>query len=299
MTGRDRLIGSSHFADSFMNRDRQSAIPHPDDIRSALSVKALMMAGVHLGHCPENWNRNMLPYIYGERNRIHIINLEHTLTELRRACAFLRHVGSIGGNILFVGKRPQLHTIVYDASLLSSSYYTFVWNNDIMHHNSEVFDSLAYKGTYPALATVIEKVGSFPLHTVDSYVRKRWWSDPIVRKSTRIRAEEIDTKRFRNMRKMDLINRHYPDAVIVLDYMNCCDVIASCNKVAVPVVAICDTDCDPNVVQYAIPGNDDSLDSVGLITGVLSLSIKEGMELQKMQRAGIAIERSGGPRHEI
>lgn len=280
-TDRNKLISSAKLQNSILRRGRLRDLPPPDDVRSALSVKALLNAGVHLGHCPENWNKNMLPFIYGERNRIHIINLEHTLTELRRACAFLKHLGSLNGRIIFVGKRPQIHTIIYDAAHLSYSNYMFIWDNTILQMKPSNLSSLPYRLPDSPLFQVVEKLSSPVFNVSDIYSRKHWYSAP-EKLNKHGNSPTVKHNPYVEPWIIDAINGHYPDAVIVADYMNCLDVISDCNKALIPVVAICDTDCDPNIVQYVIPGNDDSLSSVSLILSVLALSIKEGSDMRRL-----------------
>lgn len=279
LSDREKLIRSANLDNSILGRGRREEIAPPDDIRSALSIQALLNAGVHLGHSPENWNKNMLPFIYGERNRIHVINLEHTLRELRRASAFLKHLGSLGGRVLFVGKRPQIHTIVYDAAHLGRSAYAFELDHAHIETGRRKMVGQAEKRSSETFMSIVKRLCPREAHTVSTYERKHWYSkNERVDQSTGAR---VVVQAPEELLRVDPVNSDAPGAVVIADYMNCLDVITSCNKGLVPVVAICDTDCDPNSVQYAIPGNDDSLTSVSLILSVLALSVREGIDLAR------------------
>ncbi|KAI9009592.1 ribosomal protein S2, flavodoxin-like domain-containing protein [Gaertneriomyces semiglobifer] len=182
-----------------------------------------MAANLHLGHAPQVWNQNMLPYIYGERNGIHIINLEHTLVMLRRAVSIVREVALRGGNIVFVGTRPAIHRVTVEAAKRANAYFVTSWIGGTITNKERVLR---------------RSVGYDP-------------DKPYV---------------------------HTPDLLIILDYNNNSSAVREANQINVPVIAVCDTDCNPRRVQYPIPANDDAVTGIELIAGALSLAAREGRD---------------------
>ncbi|KAI8852824.1 ribosomal protein S2, flavodoxin-like domain-containing protein [Chytridium lagenaria] len=177
-----------------------------------------MAANLHLGHDPKSWNKNMLPFIYGERGGIHIINLEHTIVQLRRALNVIREVAFRGGNIVFLGSKPSLHKITVAAAERAKGYFV-----------------------------------------------TKWIGGTITNRDRTISQQ--------NARQPKV---HIPDLLVVLDMPNNLTAIREANQMNIPVIAICDTDCNPRLVSYPIAANDDSTVGVELISGVLSLAAREG-----------------------
>ncbi|EGF78568.1 hypothetical protein BATDEDRAFT_4793, partial [Batrachochytrium dendrobatidis JAM81] len=186
-----------------------------------ISLKSLLAANLHLGHSTTLWNPSMLPYIYGTRHGTHIINLEHTLTHLRRAAAFIRQVAMSNGNIVFLGTKPAIHKITVDAALLGNAYYITQWVGGTITNKER---------------TLRHSTGFDP-------------SKPHV---------------------------HTPDVLVVLDYINNLWAVREANVAHIPVIAVCDTNTDPTLVQYPIPANDDSIAGIKLIAGVLSAASRDG-----------------------
>ncbi|KAI8817650.1 ribosomal protein S2, flavodoxin-like domain-containing protein [Fimicolochytrium jonesii] len=194
-----------------------------------------MAANLHLGHARAVWNKNMLPYIYGERQGIHIINLEHTLVMLRRAINVTREVAMNGGNILFVGTRPAIHAITVAAAQRADAYFVTAWVGGTITNKERVLR---------------RSVGYDP--------DKARSSQPYV---------------------------HTPDLIIILDLPNNGFAVREANQANIPIIALCDTDCNPRRVQYPIPANDDALTGVELIAGALALASREGRTMRdKLQQ---------------
>ena len=238
-------------------------------IRSALTIQSLLAANLHLGHSPSAWNPNMNQYIYGERNGIHIINLDHTLTALKRALSVTKEVALEGGHILFVGSRPALHSVVVQAALEGNAYYVHQWKGGLITNKERVLR---------------RSVGFDP--------------DKVVQESRVLLTatdSEAELEAALNSAKGGAKTQpyvHSPDLIILLDTPNNSWAIHEANFAGIPVIAVCDTDCDPAKVQYPIPANDDSLLGLKLIAGVLSRAAKEGSERRAILQA--ELKKTGG-----
>ncbi len=188
--------------------------------RYSFDLKQMMACSMHLGHSASKWNPKMAPFIFGERQGIHIIELERTLACLRVACQALTDIVSKGGQVLFVGTREPIRRLTYEIAVDSGQFY----------------------------------------------VNLRWLGGTITNRAHVLRNEGL-----------------VPDVLVVFDYPNNEKAINEANKANIPVVAICDTDCDPSQVTYPIPANDDAFASVELIARVLSLAASEGRARRKHQ----------------
>ncbi|KAJ3196336.1 37S ribosomal protein, mitochondrial [Irineochytrium annulatum] len=244
-----------------------SDLPIHPQIRTAISLKTLMAANLHLGHHPRDFHRFMLPYVYGERAGVHIINLEHTLVHLRRAINVTREVALRGGNIVFVGTKPSLHRMTVAAAERANGFFVTRWiegtitNRERVLRRSTGFDpDKISQGTFVA-ATSGKNTGTGGINEMEE--------ESLMMKS---RAGQPHV--------------YIPDLLIVLDMPNNLKAIREANKSNVPIIAICDTDCNPRLVSYAIAANDDSVRGVELIAGLLSLASAEGFRLRKVATAG-------------
>ncbi|KAG0236833.1 ribosomal protein S2, flavodoxin-like domain-containing protein [Mortierella sp. GBAus27b] len=194
---------------------------------NSLSISQMLAAGLHLGHSTTLWNAASMPFIFGVREGISIINLEHTLTHLRRACSVTKGVARQGGIILFVGTRDGMEHVTIDAAKSCNAYY----------------------------------------------VASKWCPGTITN------AQEIvgpHTPRLPGARPGELPKPYRPDLVIVLNPIENMIVIREATRFNIPTIAITDTDVDPRIVSYPIPGNDDSVRGVELVAKVLAEAAKEG-----------------------
>ncbi|KND05099.1 ribosomal protein S2 [Spizellomyces punctatus DAOM BR117] len=233
-----------------LNKTPDTTFPH--NIRTSLTIRTLMAANLHLGHARESWNEHMLPYIYGERQGIHIINLEHTLVMLRRAINVTREIALRGGNIVFIGTRPSIHRITVEAAKRADGYFVTSWIGGTITNKERVLRrSVGYDP---------DKVAQILMPD----------------------GEESKAKEQRKPRNPQPYV-HTPDLLIVLDYPNNTWAVREANQANIPVIAICDTDCNPRNVQYPIPANDDALTGVELIAGALSLASREGRDMRKKE----------------
>ncbi|KAI8927650.1 ribosomal protein S2, flavodoxin-like domain-containing protein [Entophlyctis helioformis] len=289
-----------------------AAGPSADDIHS-VSLRTLLAANLHLGHNTELWNPAMLPYIHGSRHGIHIINLEHTLAHLRRAAAFIRHVSLAGGNVVFLGTRPAIHKLVVDAAIAGDAFYITHWiggtitNKERVLRRSVGYDPSQVVQTMAAAATALDAA---PARDAAADRRKRPFNNSKAvtgagyRKS--VQAADAETEDVeddlaeadasdalpKTLKKQPYV--HTPDVLVVLDYVNNLWAVREANVARVPVVAICDTNTDPSLVQYPIPANDDSITGLELLAGVLSKASRDG-SMQRVEQLNAKRKQARAP----
>jgi small subunit ribosomal protein S2 len=222
----------------------------------ALVVKDLIDAGVHFGHRASRWNPKMKPYIYGKRNLIHIIDLKETVRGLLRASKFFQRVASQNGLILFVGtKRQAAETIVEECARCGMPYVTERWLG----------------GTLTNFRTIRSRLERLEeLESILDGEQALSYSKKMVATLTRER-KKID----RNLSGIRHMTR-LPEALLVVDPHREDIAVAEARKLGIKVVALLDTDCDPDLVDLPIPGNDDSMRSILLVIKRLADAIVEG-----------------------
>ena len=241
-----------------------SAIPIPSpSVR--LTMKALMASGFHFGHSPQSYHPFMLPYIYGSRSGINIINLDHTLTALRRAMSVTKEIAMRGGYILFIGTKPSIHQIVVRGATRASGYWITDWKSGIFTNKERLLQKSS--GWNPDKINV--KVAT---STTFSTSRGSGKSSSKGGRPPKLSAPKAP--------KVPL-----PDLVILVDTINLQYAANECNLLRIPVIALCDTNVNPKNVTFPVPGNDDSLTSVELFVGCLSLAAKEGSDWRKARVA--------------
>ena len=224
---------------------------------AVVQVKELVEAGVHFGHRSSKWNPKMRPFIYGKRNLIHIIDLRETVRGLLRAQRFLARIVSQGSLVLFVGaKRQAQETITREASRVSMPFVGERWIG----------------GTFTNFRTIRERLKRLEelerlMETgeITAYSKKR--------RSTLLREMK---KIHRNLAGVRTMNR-LPGAMFVVDPKTEASAVKEARAMGIPVVALIDTDSDPETVDLAIPGNDDSIRAVELIVGRLADAVAEGV----------------------
>lgn len=222
----------------------------------AFSIQNLMDAGVHFGHRTMRWNAKMQPYIYGARNNIHIIDLQKTAPLLHAALKTAKEVAEKNGRILFVATKRQASTIVAEAAEKCGQYYVnYRWMG----------------GTLTNWGTVSQSIKTL------NYLEKRL-ADPEVTISKK--------ERLQNQRKINKLQQALggirsmggkPDLIFVIDTNRENIAILEARKLGIPVVAIVDTNCDPDGIDYMIPGNDDSIKSIRLFCNLMADAILSGM----------------------
>jgi small subunit ribosomal protein S2 len=221
----------------------------------SIGVKELLEAGVHFGHQTKRWNPKMKPFIFDARNGIHIIDLSKTLTGLEAACEFLSNTVSKGGRVLFVGTKKQAQQAVKETAKECGQFYvTERWLGGTLTNFQTVKKSIARMKQ-------IEKMETDG--TINNYVKQE--QSVIRREAARL------FKYFDGIRAMD----KYPAAMFIVDIKREHNAIAEARRLNIPVVAIVDTNCDPDLVTYPIAGNDDAIRSVRMIMATIGQVITQ------------------------
>ena len=229
-------------------------------------IQKLLEAGVHFGHQTKKWNPKMKPFIFGEKSGIYILDLEKTAACLEKACNFIRGVAAQGLPILFVGTKPQAQSIIETEAKRCGMYYAnHRWLGGMLTNYETVRNSVR---RYRSLLRMRED-GTF---------------EALTKKEVSGLEKEI-TKLEKNLGGVVDMNR-LPGALYVIDAKKEDIAVKEANRLGIPVVAIVDTDSDPDLIQYPIPGNDDAIRSIKLLTGIVVESLLEG--LQKVNRSGAA-----------
>jgi len=232
-----------------------------------ISLRDMLEAGVHFGHRTRFWSPKMRPFIFGERNKIHIINLEKTLPLLEEASNFLGKVASNGGTVLFVGtKRPASNAIREAATRCASPYVNHRWLGGMLTN---------YKTVRNSIQRLKELDELFESGSADRMIKKERLS------MERERAKlERSLAGIKNMSGL-------PDALFIVDVRYEYIAVSEANKLGIPVVAVVDTNNKPDGVDYVIPGNDDAIRAIRLYAEHMADAIIEG-------RHSVAIEPSAG-----
>lgn len=228
---------------------------------AAVSVKELLEAGVHYGHHTSRWNPKMRAYIYGQRNSIHIINLVETLRGLLRAAKFLKLVAARGEEILLVGTKRQAAAVI--AAEAQSAELPFVnerWLGGTLTNFKTIRSRL---GRLLELEELEESGG------IANYSKKE--AATLMRERRKIQ---------RNLDGLRTLNRH-PGAMVVVDPKREKIAVLEANKLGIPVVALMDSDSNPDRISIPIPGNDDAIKSIQLICRRLVAAVVEGRELAR------------------
>ncbi len=226
-------------------------------------VQSLLEAGVHFGHQTKKWNPKMKPYIFGEKNGIHIMDLEKTMSHLTRACNFIRDIASQGVPILLVGTKPQAQSIIESEAKRCGMYYVnHRWLGGMLTNYDTIRNSVR---RYKSLILMRED-GTF---------------EALTKKEVAELEKEI-AKLEKNLIGVAEMGR-LPGAMFVIDVKKEEIAVKEANRLNIPVVAIVDTDSDPDRIQYPIPGNDDAIRSIKLLTGIIVDSLIEG--LQKVKKS--------------
>jgi small subunit ribosomal protein S2 len=220
-------------------------------------MKELLEAGVHFGHQTKRWDPRMKEYIFGERNGIYIIDLQKTLKMFKEASKFVTELALSGKVILFVGtKRQAQDAIAEEATRCGMFYINQRWLGGLLTNWVTVQKSVKRLQELDEMATD----GRYELLTKKEVIR-------LERERKHLQANLAGIK---NMRRL-------PDAIFVVDSSNEAIAVKEARKLGIPVVAVVDTNCDPTVVDYVIPGNDDALRAIRLFTSKIADSVSEGV----------------------
>ena len=233
---------------------------------ATITNEDLLKAGVHFGHQTKRWNPRMKEYIFGERNGIYIIDLQKTLKMFKEASKFVTDLTGQGKVILFVGtKRQAQDAIAEEAGRCGMFYINQRWLGGLLTNWITVQKSVKRLQELDEMATD----GRYELLTKKEVIR-------LERERKHLQANLAGIK---NMRRL-------PDALFVVDSNNEAIAVKEARKLGIPVVAVVDTNCDPTVVDYVIPGNDDALRAIRLFTSKISDSVVEGVQMAGEKRSG-------------
>ncbi len=227
---------------------------------AVVSMKQLLEAGVHFGHQTRRWNPKMAPYIFTERNGIYIIDLQKTVRKLDDAYNFVHNVVAEGGEILFVGTKKQAADSIKDEATRAGAHYVNArWLGGMMTN----FKTIQRRIARLEQLHTMETDGTF-----DLLPKKE-----VIKLNLEIEKLEKFLGGIKNMKKL-------PGALFVVDPRKEKIAVAEARKLGIPVVAIVDTNCDPDEIDYVIPGNDDAIRAVKLIAGAMAdaiISANQGM----------------------
>ena len=229
---------------------------------SVISMKQLLEAGVHFGHQTRRWNPKMAEYIFTERNGIYIIDLQKTVKKIEQAYDFIRSVAEEGGDVLFVGTKKQAtDSIKEEAERVGMYYVNARWLGGMLTN----FKTIKKRIDRLFQLEKMEEDGTFDLLPKKEVIK--------------LKAEREKLEKFlggiKNMKKL-------PAALFVVDLRKEKNAILEAKKLGIPVVAIVDTNCDPDDVDYVIPGNDDAIRAVKLIASTMGNAIIEGRQGTEM-----------------
>jgi len=232
---------------------------------SVVAMKQLLEAGVHFGHQTRRWNPKMAEYIFTERNGIYIIDLQKTVKKIEEAYDFIRSVAEAGDDILFVGTKKQAQdSIKEEAERVGMHYVNARWLGGMMTN----FKTIKRRVDRLFQLHKMEEDGTFELLPKKEVLKLK------------LEMEKLE-KYLGGIKEM----KKLPGALFVVDPKKERIAIAEAHKLGIPVVAIVDTNCDPEEVDYAIPGNDDAIRAVKLIAQTISNAIIEGRQGEQIEAA--------------
>jgi small subunit ribosomal protein S2 len=225
---------------------------------ATVSMKQLLEAGVHFGHQTRRWNPKMAPYIFTERNGIYIIDLQQTVKMIDVAYDFVRSMAADGKDILFVGTKKQAQNSIENEAKRSGSFYV---NHRWLGGTLTNFETINKRINRLKELKAMEEDGTFDLLPKKEIIKLR-------------REREKLQKFLGGIEEM----HGMPGAMIIIDSKKERIAIAEAQKLGIPIISIVDTNCDPDEIDYVIPGNDDAIRAVALILGVLADAIIEGKQ---------------------
>ena len=232
---------------------------------SIISIKQLLEAGVHFGHHTRRWNPKMSEYIFTERNGIYIIDLQKTVKKFEEAYMFIRDVAAEGGNVLFVGTKKQATDAIKEEATRCGMYYVNVrWPGGMLTNHKTIKKSIARLNAL----TKMQEDGTFEL---------------LPKKEVAMKQKEIFDleKSYGGIKNMDAL----PSAIFIVDPKKERNAVLEAKKLGIPVIAIVDTNCDPDDADYVIPGNDDAIRAIKLISATLADAIIEGKQGEETAEA--------------
>ena len=227
---------------------------------AVVSMKQLLEAGVHFGHQTRRWNPKMAQYIFTERNGIYIIDLQKTVKKLEEAYNFVREISANGGNVLFVGTKKQAQDAIKEEAARCGGYYVNArWLGGMLTN----FTTIRRRIQRLAQLRKMQEDGTFELLPKKEVYQLE------------LEIEKLE-KFLGGIKDM----KEFPGALFIVDPRKERIAVSEAHKLGIPIVAIVDTNCDPDEIDYVIPGNDDAIRAVKLIAGAMASAIIEGREGQ-------------------
>ncbi|MFO7534266.1 MAG: 30S ribosomal protein S2 [Kiritimatiellia bacterium] len=225
----------------------------PIALNETVGLRDLLDAGVHFGHQTKRWNPKMRPFIFDKRNGIHVIDLSQSLSQLQKAQEFLANIVAGGRGVLFVGTKKQAQTTVREVAKMSGQYsVTSRWLGGTLTNNRTVRNSIKRMRQLEKM----EKEGEF---------------EKLPKKEVAVLRHELAKlqKNLTGIANMEQL----PGAMVIVDINRESNAVKEANTLHIPVVAICDTCCDPDPIDYPIPGNDDAIRAIRIVITALGASI--------------------------
>lgn len=240
---------------------------------SVISMKQLLEAGVHFGHQTRRWNPKMAEYIFTERNGIYIIDLQKTVKKIEEAYMFIRDVAADGGTVLFVGTKKQVQEAIKEEAERCEMYYVNVrWLGGMMTNFKTIKKSISKLNNLNKMS----EDGTFDL---------------LPKKEVASLQKEMNDleKSLGGIKNMKTL----PSAIFVVDPKKEKNAVDEARKLGIPVVAIVDTNCDPDEVDLVIPGNDDAIRAIKLISSVMADAVLEGKQGEQFTDSSVQKENNG------
>ena len=235
-----------------------------NDKMSRTNFSELLDAGVHFGHLKRKWNPNMAPYIFMEKNGIHIIDLQKTIVKIDEAGAALKQIAKSGRKILFVATKKQAKDIIADrVKEINMPYVTERWPGGMLTN-------------FPTIRKAVKKMA-----TIDKMATDGTFDN--MSKRERLQVSRQRAKLEKNLGSIADLTR-LPAAMFIVDISKEHIAVREAKRLNIPVFAIVDTNSDPNEIDFAIPANDDASKSIALIVEVICKAVEEGLEERKLEK---------------
>ena len=228
------------------------------------NFQELLEAGAHFGHLARKWNPKMAPYIFIERNGIHIIDLHKSVVKIDEAAEVMKELARSGRKILFVATKKQAKDVIAEkAASVNMPYVTERWPGGMLTN-------------FPTIRKAIKKINTIDKMKEDGTYDK-------LAKRERLQVDRQRAKLEKNLGSIKDMSR-LPSALFVVDIQKEANAVKEANRLNIPVIAMVDTCCDPNPIDYVIPANDDATKSIEYITNALCEAIQEGLNERKLEK---------------
>ena len=231
---------------------------------SRTNFQELLDAGAHFGHLARKWNPKMAPYIFDQKNGIHIIDLHKTVVKIDEAAEVLKEMARSGRKVLFVATKKQGKDVVAEkAAAVNMPSVTERWPGGMLTN-------------FPTIRKAVKKMNTIDKMKEDGTFEK-------LAKRERLQVERQRAKLEKNLGSIRDMSR-LPSALFVVDVQKEANAVKEANRLNIPVIAMVDTCCDPTTIDYVIPANDDATKSIALVMEVLCAAIQEGLEERKLEK---------------